>query len=375
MPAPVPTMDPSKRGPEPNWKERYQGLKARLADAKLARTQSRAAVERAAEREAGLRARLATVEERLRWHERLVFRPEVLSALLPARAAWRRATPPDALALDREADFSQRSPSYAQTRDTGAAVGAERVEIAGLSWWVPPDDRRNGRLADRVVTAGWLPLVDILRTREAIANGIMLDIGANIGLTSVTRVVAGDADVVYAAEPAPDNYACLVRNVRENGLTGLVLPDRVAISDEDGVGRLRLSGSIGGHVLSGAGECEVLTRRLDSWVADLAVPVERVRYVKIDTQGREWHVLAGAPALRALAGVAWELEFSPRHLRFAGRSPEELIGLMQASFTHFIDLTPEAPGRRLRSISELGEALAYLDSSYTNLITYRSSAA
>jgi len=370
----VPTAKPPLGDPEPNWKERYQGLKDRLTEAKSALEQSRAKLERAAEREAAVRARLASVEERLRWHERLVLRPEVLAGLLPARAAWRRAEPPDAAAAEREARFAQLSGSYIRARDQGAPAGAEHVEIAGLSWWVPHDERREGRLADRVVTGKWLPLVDILRTREAIANGVMLDIGANIGLTSVTRVTAGDTDVVYAAEPAPDNYACLVRNVVENGLSGLVLPDRVAISDEDGVGRLRLSGSIGGHVLADAGEFEIPTRRLDSWLAALEVPVDRVRYVKIDTQGREWHVLAGAPQLRARAGLTWELEFSPRHLRLAGRSAAELIALMQASFTHFIDLTPEAPGRRLRSISELGEALAYLESSYTNLLAYRSSA-
>jgi FkbM family methyltransferase len=370
----VPTAKPSQGDSQPNWKERYKGLKARLAEARTAAEQSRAAVERAAAREADLRARLASVAERLHRHERLVLRSEVLAALLPARAAWCRTSPPDLAALDRERQFAQRSPSYSKARDASAPVGAERVEIGGLGWWVPRDERREGRLADRIVGRKWLPLEDILRTREAIANGVMLDVGANIGLTSVTRVVAGDTDVVYAAEPAPDNYACLVRNAIDNGLAGVVLPDRVAISDEDGVGRLRLSGSIGGHLLSESGEFEVPIRRLDSWVAGLDVPVERVRYVKVDTQGREWHVLAGAPALRARSGVVWELEFSPRHLRSAGRSAAELIALMQASFTHFVDLTPEAPGRRLRRVAELGDALAYLESSYTNLITYRSSA-
>jgi FkbM family methyltransferase len=225
-----------------------------------------------------------------------------------------------------------------------------------------------------VVADKWLPLVDILRTREAIGNGVMLDIGANIGLTSITRVVAGDTAVVYAAEPAPDNYACLVRSVCDNGLTGFVLPDLVAISDEDGYARLRLSGSIGRHLLSESGSVEVVTRRLDSWIAGLCIPPDDICYVKVDTQGRESHVLSGAPEFLARLGVMWKLEFSPRHLRRARRGPADLIGQMQAAFTHFIDLEPDAPGPRVRPIVELGEALAYVGDSFTNVLAYRTSA-
>ena len=140
---------------------------------------------------------------------------------------------------------------------------ADRVEIGGIGWWVPRAARAEGQLAQRLIGEKRLPFVDILRTREAISNGTMLDIGANIGLTSVTRAVLGDADVVYAAEPAPDNFACLVRTVVENGLRGIVLPDRVAISDHDGTARLRLSGSIGRHaLLPDADGVEVPTMRL-----------------------------------------------------------------------------------------------------------------
>jgi hypothetical protein len=41
------------------------------------------------------------------------------------------------------------------------------------------------------------------------------------------------------------------------------------------------------------------------------------------------------------------------------------------AFSYFIDLRAAAPGRRLRPVVELGEALEYLDRSYTNLLVYR----
>jgi hypothetical protein len=174
----------------------------------------------------------------LHWHERALLRPEVVSDLMPRRAQWRRETAPDDTAIQREARYAARSESYAARRDRPAPPDAECVEIGGLNWWVPRDARKEGQLAHRLVSEKRLPLADLLRTREAIASGTMIDIGANIGLTSVTRALLGDADLVYAAEPAPDNFACLVRTVIDNGLRGVVLPDQVALSDQDGTAGL-----------------------------------------------------------------------------------------------------------------------------------------
>lgn len=354
-----------------SWKERYTALEARLADAKAALDRTRKALHVAQERDQATRATLAKVRERLHWHERSLLRPEIVADLLPARAQWRRGTAPDAAAMQREAALAAASDAYAAARDQAAPADADGVEIGGITWWVPRDGRAEGQLAHRLVSEKRLPLVDLLRTREVISNGTMLDIGANVGLTSVTRALLGDADVVYAAEPAPGNFACLVRTIIDNGLRGVVLPDRVAISDRDGTATLRLSGSIGGHTLiAGANGVEVATMRLDTWVRTLRVDIETIRFVKVDTQGHEAHVLDGAPELLAHPGVVWEIEFSPPHLQKAGREPAALIAHMQGVFSHFIDLNPHAPGDRLRPIAELPEALAYLERSFTNLLAY-----
>jgi len=355
-----------------SWKQRYVDLEARLAATKATLTETREALARARKGEQDARGTLAKVRERLHWHERSVLRPEVLGALMPARAAWRRRTPPDQPAVARESHHLSASTSYARASSQPAPVGADRVEIGGVDWWVPRDARVPGRLADRLVSGRHLPFVDILRTREAISNGTMLDIGANIGLTSITRALLGDADVIYAAEPAPDNFACLVRTLVDAGLRGTVLPDCVAISDRNGSATLRLSNSIGGHALTEQAEgVEVRTMTLDAWIASLAIDVERIRYVKVDTQGYESHVLAGAPDLLSRSGIAWELEFSPRHLQTAGRDPAAVIAQIQAAFTHFIDLNPRAAGERIRPVAELADALAYLDRSFTDLLLYR----
>jgi len=354
-----------------SWKARYAALKSRLATTRSALDRAREELRASIEREQAVRAELASAGGRLRRHERQVLRPEVLSDLMPARARHRRETGPDEVARRREAAHASVSDAYAAARGAEAPAGADRVEIGGLTWWVPADDRTEGRLADRIVR-GHLPLQDILRTREAVSNGTMLDIGANVGLTSVTRAILGDAALIYAAEPAPDNFACLVRTVIDNGLQGTVLPDRVAISDHDGTATLWRSGSIGGHTLRAVGAgVEVPTMRLDSWIRKLGIDANAVCYVKVDTQGYESHVLDGAPDLLARGGIVWELEFAPAILSQAGREPAAVIAQIQALFTHFIDLNGSAGGPRLRPVAELPEGLAYLERSFTNLLAYK----
>jgi len=356
-----------------SWKDRYAALEARLAAMKAAFEQTRLALRASQERDQATRATLAKVRERLHRHERALLRPEVVADLMPTRAQWRRQTAPDEITRQREARHRTLSDSYSEAHDVMAPAGVDRVDVGGITWYVPRDARVEGRLADRLVREKRLPLVDLLRTREAVSNGTMLDVGANIGLTSVTRAVLGDAELVYAAEPAPDNFACLVRTIVDNGLSGIVLPDRVAISDRDGTATLRLSESIGGHALiAGVEGVTVSTMWLDSWVRKLDIDVHAVRYVKMDTQGHEAHVLDGAADLLTRPGVVWELEFSPRHLQSEGREPESLIAHLQAVFTHFIDLNPYAPGDRLRPVAELREALSYLkEHAYTNLLVYQ----
>jgi hypothetical protein len=195
----------------PFWKERYVEVKRRLAETKAALAGTRDALSASRAREQEIRGSLTKVRERLQWHEHSLLRPEVPAALMTARAAWQRSATPDAAAVAREATHVEASPPYAAARDATPPDGAECVEISGVVWWVPADARVPGRLAHRVLVDKHLPFVEILRTREAISNGIMLDIGANIGLTSVTRALLGDVDVVYAAEPAPDNFACLTQ--------------------------------------------------------------------------------------------------------------------------------------------------------------------
>ena len=207
----------------------------------------------------------------------------------------------------------------------------------------------------------------------------MIDVGANIGTTAIPRTMLGDFEQVYAAEPDPGNYACLVRNVVENRLTGRVLPDRVAISDHTGVATLHRTHQIGGHWIDhsrrpGAENLvSVDCRTLDAWIDAMAIDMTRVSFIKVDTQGHEDRILDGAARTLSRDRIVWELEFSPRLLTRAGRDPAALCERIQRHFSRYLDLRRGSV--RPRPTDRLALDLAYLGTvgrtTYTNLLLFK----
>jgi FkbM family methyltransferase len=248
----------------------------------------------------------------------------------------------------------------------------------GLRWAVPAKVDHPDTLTERLVGGSRLPLEEILRARELAVGRAMIDIGANVGTTSIPRVVLGDFGWVYAIEPDPANYACLFNNVVVNGLRGLVLPDRVAVGDTNGEMTLRMQATGTHHLVTRASDVSDSERvtvpclTLDTWVDRMGIDLADVAFIKSDTQGWDARVLAGASRVLSQKHIAWQIEFSPAMLERSGRSLDEVYALLQQHFTHFIDLRGES-GAHVRPASELRTALAYVGKSrrkYTNVLLY-----
>ncbi|HEV8319123.1 MAG TPA: FkbM family methyltransferase [Vicinamibacterales bacterium] len=280
--------------------------------------------------------------------------------------------------------FAARTPALASavaSLDT-LEREARRTTVDGLVWWVPALPTQSVASIKRMLAKQTLPYRAISQTRDLAVGGIMLDIGANIGATAIPRAILGDARAVFCAEPDELNYRCLVANVVQNGFSGFVLPDRVAISDRTGEVVLERGKMPGSHRVVHVAPDTIEGRRrvpsmtLDDWMAHHAIDVRGVTFIKIDTQGSEVHVLTGAAALLGVAIVAWQIEVAPRLLRLAGSDPATLYRMMKAHFTHFIDLNVDAAGPRLRSIADLDGALEYLErgeAPQTDVVVYRTS--
>lgn len=182
-----------------------------------------------------------------------------------------------------------------------APPGEHLVEVAGgrvrgLRLWV--DLRREKYL--------WLGTYEP-RVQEAIAHHIRpgdwaWDIGAFIGYHALLMWRLG-ANVV-ALEPDPLNFARLTRNLAANGAHAV---KALALAAGRYMGRAQLQRHPGHPSQTrltedGRGECGVVT--LDSLLVDLPSP----RLVKIDVEGAELEVLAGAARILREARPVWIVE-------------------------------------------------------------------
>jgi len=326
---------------------------------------------------------LKAVRDSRHHYRRRILRPSVLRQIFVARATALRGRQADSLVHAREKSFIRVSSSYKaqlSVESSELSERAERVDIVGLSFWIPRMSDDASRM-EKAKSQGF-PFRTILQTRELASGAVMLDIGANLGRTSIPRAVLGDFQFIYAAEPDLANYECLVRNVSDNHLRGRIFPDHAAIGSRDGDTKLMRSPYSGGHRLlsEGAepGSREVVTvpgYTLDSWVKRLSIDLNEIAFVKIDTQGWEAHILSGATSLLRQAHIAWQLEIDPAHLESSGQPLSDLFEIVERYMTHFIDLNSSAEGDRVREIGELMSALEYVGKTNgpkTDILVYRS---
>lgn len=229
-----------------------------------------------------------------------------------------------------------RAPLPAKTHVVRLAGGvaarvAERITAApfpGVRLDVCLDDR-----IQRLMWAGAYERETVSLIRDLIEpGGVFLDIGAHIGyFSAIAAGRAGPSGRVHAFEPDPDNLASL-RLLAQRRPTIEVWAG--AVSDTDGRGRLfrtpLIQESGWGTILPVAREgreavdVELLT--LDAWAA--VVKPERIDLLKIDTEGAECRVLAGAQTLVRRYFPAILVEANVECLRRDRRSENDLIDML-----------------------------------------------
>lgn len=130
------------------------------------------------------------------------------------------------------------------------------------------------------------------------ANDVVVDIGAYVGMFTVKASDAvGKNGLVIAVEPSPENYELLRANTKDCENVKLV---NVAIMDKEGEGKLYYSEAAAANslILNRSGKyVTVKTMTLDKLVDTLQI--KKVDYIKIDAEGAELEVLAGATEVLA----------------------------------------------------------------------------
>jgi FkbM family methyltransferase len=192
--------------------------------------------------------------------------------------------------------------------------------------------------------------------KNAIEGRQFLDVGANIGTTTIPALIEHHFGTAICFEPEPQNLLTLRLNLLLNGLENQAQALGVAVSNVKGVCTLVVEPGESGKswVAIDADKLDALTDTsvvtvvptvtLDELGADGTIDEDAVALLWMDAQAHEGHILAGARRL-AERGVPVVLEWDPQGLdQFGNRREIEQIAAER--YTHFIDLRPNLdPGK------------------------------
>lgn len=172
----------------------------------------------------------------------------------------------------------------------------------------------------------------LLVARQVLPASTVIDVGANIGLSTI--LLARLVRKVVAYEPSPSNVALLRRNLALNGITNVEVR-ATAVSSNPGTLRFHLSAyGAGSHIVAFG---HVLVETIDS-ISVPAVALDNeglppITFMKIDAEGHEPDILAGARRLLARDRPLIYTEINLWCLSaFAGHSPGALIRTFWRAF-------------------------------------------
>ncbi|MGP0085617.1 MAG: FkbM family methyltransferase [Steroidobacteraceae bacterium] len=160
-------------------------------------------------------------------------------------------------------------------------------------------------------------------TRDLPRGSLCIDVGANIGITALSLAVERPDCHVIAIEPVPANATCLRHNIRANALTNVEVIE-AAVTDRRGTVTMTDNGPW--SAVWGDGSVKVPAIPLD----DLAE--RRPAFVKIDVEGYEPYVIAGARELLGRQKPLVHLEFNTWFLLVHHHDPISFAKAIWAAF-------------------------------------------
>jgi len=125
-------------------------------------------------------------------------------------------------------------------------------------------------------------------------NSIVLDIGANVGIFSVSFAKLDKSVMVYSFEPVDITYSYLVKNVLHNNIKNIKL-FKVGISDKNEETEIYfIDKELGGaSITQKIVDRPFETRNIKTITLD-SLNLKNVSFIKVDVQDHELYVLMGA---------------------------------------------------------------------------------
>jgi FkbM family methyltransferase len=194
----------------------------------------------------------------------------------------------------------------------------------------------KGDLYFRQIRGQFEPGLQAICARALGPGAVAVDVGANIGATAlIMSAFVGAEGRVIALEPGPRSFSLLQQNLALNG-AATVLPLELAASAEPGPTTF-CEDSAFGHLAPGGSGLQVQAETLDRIVQTQGLT--RLDLVKIDTEGFEPQVLAGARGAIARLKPAIYLELNSWALIAHGRhDPLGVVTRLATDFPYVLRL-------------------------------------
>lgn len=229
-----------------------------------------------------------------------------------------------------------------------------------------------------------IQLTGELTDRPALLEGrTFIDIGANIGTSTIPALRSFGASDAYAFEPNPETYRLLRCNLVANDLDLRVHPFCVALSDLPGDGvlemapddwgdhRVRVNGDVpdGPYRESQRKTITVQLTTFDILVQTVPIDLDQVGLVWMDVQGHERRVLTGASSLLE-RDIPVVMEYWPYGLRRTG-DLDAIHDLIERHYGRVVDVRASISSGDACVIptDQLDKLLSrYADRDYTDLV-------
>ncbi len=253
------------------------------------------------------------------------------------------------------------------------------VDAEGSRYFFSSRDRGPGR--SLFLTAGRRDVELLGRTLRILAflygaelEGTFVDVGANIGTTTIAALCDYGFTFAVACEPEPENLSLLRLNLVANKVerSVVVCPaaignsegmcDFVAHPEHSGLHEVVTRGGVTPYMESAGRPISVPQTTVDALARNRTMDPSKVGLLWMDVEGHEGHVLSGATCLSE-RGVPAVMELDPVALaRHGGLEPIQRAA--NEYYTHFVSL------RRIRAKRELGfdlEPVATLGGEFEDL--------
>jgi FkbM family methyltransferase len=168
-------------------------------------------------------------------------------------------------------------------------------------------------------------------TEYPLADGVIIDVGSNLGLVSLILARRARDRIVHSFEPNPSTYAALCENIALNACTNIRAYEK-AVADKDGVLMFDANPTNRGTTSISSEEAPhakpVSSITLDSFVRENGDG--DVAFMKVDVEGYERLVFGGGVnVLGARRCALIYFEVCPVLARRAGFEPDDAAAFLQ----------------------------------------------